>query len=65
MYSLYRNFFNLLKNSFSHIALKHCYAGTLIVNGSSEMPVMMLEKVHGEAWRGISIDTAEGLFFSV
>ncbi|VDI65684.1 Hypothetical predicted protein, partial [Mytilus galloprovincialis] len=35
--------------------------GTLIVNGSSEMPVMMLEKVHGEAWRGISIDTAEGI----
>ncbi|CAG2196098.1 unnamed protein product [Mytilus edulis] len=33
--------------------------GTLIVNGSSEMPVMMLESVYGEAWRGIDIDTAE------
>ncbi|CAG2240199.1 unnamed protein product [Mytilus edulis] len=36
--------------------------GTLIVNGSSGMPVMMLETVHGESWRGINIYTAEGLF---
>ncbi|XP_052092545.1 uncharacterized protein LOC127729011 [Mytilus californianus] len=38
--------------------------GTLIVNGSNEMPVMMLETVHGEAWRGIDIYTVEGLLVS-
>ncbi|CAG2246407.1 unnamed protein product [Mytilus edulis] len=35
--------------------------GTLIVNGSNEMPVMMLETVYGEAWRGIDINTVEGI----
>ncbi|XP_076090020.1 uncharacterized protein LOC143062058 [Mytilus galloprovincialis] len=39
--------------------------GTLIVNGSTVMPVMMLESVYGEAWRGIDINTAEGLFVSI
>ncbi|XP_076092310.1 uncharacterized protein LOC143063814 [Mytilus galloprovincialis] len=36
--------------------------GTLIVNGTNEMPVMMLESVAGETWRGIDIDTAEGIY---
>ncbi|VDI49478.1 Hypothetical predicted protein [Mytilus galloprovincialis] len=36
--------------------------GTLMVNGSNEMPVMMLETVYGEAWRGIDINTVEGIY---